>query len=406
MPNTKPNIPELRFPEFEGEWEEKKLGDISKEVMYGIGASAKEYDKKNVYVRITDIDEDNRKLLNTYTSPDFIDDKYLLEKNDILLARTGASTGKSYIHNTFDSSLKYYFAGFLIKFKIKSDFSAQFIYQYTLTSFYKYWVKIMSVRSGQPGINSNEYSKLSIFIPSYNEQEKIGDFFSKLDRLIELEEQKLALLVQQKKGYMQKIFSQELRFKDENGNEYPEWEERKFSYFMSKPKDLKTDENIKKSQLLTVKLNGKGVSKANTNRALKMGSTVYYKRFSGQFIYGKQNFFNGAFGIVPEYLDNFYSSGDVPALNLDDNKIINDYFINFISREEYYRRKEAFSAGTGSKRIHEDTLLNFNIDLPVIEEQKQIAKFFNVLDKLIETQSSKVELLKQHKQGLLQKMFV
>ncbi|WGZ23173.1 restriction endonuclease subunit S, partial [Staphylococcus aureus] len=57
------------------------------------------------------------------------------------------------------------------------------------------------------------------------EQKKIGDFFSKLDRQIELEEQKLELLQQQKKGYMQKIFSQELRFKDENGNDYPEWEE-------------------------------------------------------------------------------------------------------------------------------------------------------------------------------------
>lgn len=69
--------------------------------------------------------------------------------------------------------------------------------------------------------------ELREFLPHKNEQQKIGEFFSKLDRQIELEEKKLALLEEQKKGYMQKIFSQELRFKDENGEEYPEWEENK-----------------------------------------------------------------------------------------------------------------------------------------------------------------------------------
>ena len=59
------------------------------------------------------------------------------------------------------------------------------------------------------------------------EQKKIGDFFSKLDRQIELEEEKLELLEQQKRGYMQKIFSRELRFKDDNGNDYPDWEMKK-----------------------------------------------------------------------------------------------------------------------------------------------------------------------------------
>ncbi|MEJ7480526.1 restriction endonuclease subunit S, partial [Staphylococcus pasteuri] len=69
-------------------------------------------------------------------------------------------------------------------------------------------------------------SKYIVNLPFKSEQEKIGNFFSKLDRQIELEEQKLELLKQQKKGYMQKIFSQEIKFKDENGNDYPEWIEK------------------------------------------------------------------------------------------------------------------------------------------------------------------------------------
>ena len=66
---------------------------------------------------------------------------------------------------------------------------------------------------------------IRLYKGSIEEQEKIGDFFSKLDRQIELEEEKLELLEQQKRGYMQKIFSQQLKFKDENGNDYPDWEE-------------------------------------------------------------------------------------------------------------------------------------------------------------------------------------
>ncbi|HDK9011884.1 TPA: restriction endonuclease subunit S [Staphylococcus aureus] len=398
--------PELRFPEFKDEWEKKKLGNLSSQSLYGIGASAVEFDKKNVYVRITDIDGDTRRIIGDYTSPDTIDKKYLLEKNDILFARTGASTGKTYIHSKFDKTLKYYFAGFLIKFKIKDNYSPKFIYQYTFTEMYRNWVKVMSMRSGQPGINSEEYSNLSLCTPSKNEQEKIGNFFSKLDRQIELEEQKLAKLEEQKKGYMQKIFSQELRFKDENGNTFEEWKNTNFNYFMSEPDNLEKGIDLRKDQLLTVKLEGNGISKANINRALKMGSTVYYKRFAGQFIYGKQNFFNGAFGIVPKFLNNYYSSGDVPALNIDYSKIDSKYFINYISRKDYYKKKEAFSTGTGSKRIHEKTLLDFDIMLPSVEEQEKIGDFFNDLDELIEKQSSKIGVLKQRKKGFLQKMFV
>ena len=399
--------PDLRFSSFKDQWEKTVLGDISKRPMYGLGASAVVFNNNDVYVRITDIEDKSRKLMSrNFTSPSIVNEKYLLKDKDILFARTGASTGKTYIHENYEMKYDYYFAGFLIKFEILKSYYPDFIYQYTLTNSYKNWVKVMSVRSGQPGINSEEYSKLKLNIPRYEEQKKIGDFFSKLDRQIELEEQKLAKLEEQKKGYMQKIFSQELRFKDENGNTFEEWKNTNFNYFMSEPDNLEKGIDLRKDQLLTVKLGGNGVSKANINRALKMGSTVYYKRFAGQFIYGKQNFFNGAFGIVPKFLNNYYSSGDVPALNIDYSKIDSKYFINYISRKDYYKKKEAFSTGTGSKRIHEKTLLDFDIMLPSVEEQEKIGDFFSEIDNFIEKQSYKVELLKERKKGFLQKMFV
>ncbi|NFZ77890.1 restriction endonuclease subunit S, partial [Staphylococcus aureus] len=98
------------------------------------------------------------------------------------------------------------------------------------------------------GLNFKEIANLKIFTPTiFEEQQKIGKFFSKLDRQIELEEQKLELLQQQKKGYMQKIFSQELRFKDENGEDYPDWENSKIEKYLKE-----RNERSDKGQMLSV----------------------------------------------------------------------------------------------------------------------------------------------------------
>ncbi|HDK4397406.1 TPA: restriction endonuclease subunit S [Staphylococcus aureus] len=202
---------ELRFKDENGEdypeWEEKKLGDITEQSMYGIGASATWFDSKNIYIRITDIDEKSRKLkYQNLTTPDEINNKYKLKRNDILFARTGASTGKSYIHKEEKDIYNYYFAGFLIKFEINEQNSPLFIYQFTLTSKFNNWVKVMSVRSGQPGINSEEYAKLPLVLPNKLEQKKIAEFLDRFDQQIELEKQKIEILHQQKKGLLQSMF--------------------------------------------------------------------------------------------------------------------------------------------------------------------------------------------------------
>ncbi|HBC4906629.1 TPA: restriction endonuclease subunit S [Staphylococcus aureus] len=202
---------ELRFKDENGEdypdWKEKKLGDITEQSMYGIGASATRFDSKNIYIRITDIDEKSRKLnYQNLTTPDELNNKYKLKRNDILFARTGASTGKSYIHKEEKDIYNYYFAGFLIKFEIDEQNNPLFIYQFTLTSKFNKWVKAMSVRSGQPGINSEEYAKLPLVLPNKLEQQKIAEFLDRFDQQIELEKQKIEILQQQKKGLLQSMF--------------------------------------------------------------------------------------------------------------------------------------------------------------------------------------------------------
>lgn len=166
--------PSLRFPEFKDEWQEKRLGDVSDFCSYGLNSAAKKFDGRNKYIRITDINEESREFSkNNLTSPSIINDKYLLDDDDIIFARTGASVGKTYLYNKNDG--KVYFAGFLIKFSIKYA-NPYFIFLQTLQPKYKNWVKVMSTRSGQPGINADEYKTFKVVLPSKKEQEKIADF--------------------------------------------------------------------------------------------------------------------------------------------------------------------------------------------------------------------------------------
>ena len=161
----KGNVPTLRFPEFSGEWHHTTIGDCCSPLEYGMNAPAKEYDGMNKYIRITDIDE------GTYTykyddvvSPNAqLENKYKVQKNDILFARTGASTGKAYLYNEKDGLM--YYAGFLIRGNVKPAYNAKFVFLQTQTQKYKKWVDIMSIRSGQPGINSQEYSIFKFHLP-------------------------------------------------------------------------------------------------------------------------------------------------------------------------------------------------------------------------------------------------
>ena len=204
-------VPKLRFSEFTDEWKISNLGDISSNEMYGMNSASKDYDGKNKYIRITDISETSNKFVpNPLTSPDGdLEDKFKLRDGDIVFARTGASTGKSYLYDKNDSNL--YFAGFLIKFHIDKAVP-KFIFYNTLKQEYSYWVSVMSVRSGQPGINSNEYKKLPINLPSFEEQKKISDFLDLIDNKIELLENKHQSYLNFKKYLMQQIFAQKLRF--------------------------------------------------------------------------------------------------------------------------------------------------------------------------------------------------
>ena len=191
-------------------WEQRKFGEMASSFEYGLNAAAKEYDGENKYIRITDIDDNTREFVSdSLTSPD-IDltdaEKYKLSAGDILFARTGASVGKSYIYRDNDGLV--YYAGFLIRASINDEYDAEFVFQNTLTDKYKKYITVTSQRSGQPGVNAQEYSEYKIQVPKKEEQIKIGKYFRNIDKLITLHQQKLKLLKQIKKAMVNCFFTE------------------------------------------------------------------------------------------------------------------------------------------------------------------------------------------------------
>lgn len=241
---------------------------------------------------------------------------------------------------------------------------------------------------------------------NYKEQEKIGTFFNKLDQQIELEEKKLELLEQQKKGYMQKIFSQKLRFKDENGNDYSNWEEVQLKDILI-PRNYKQVPEINAPLMSFTSTGGIETKGDRYNREfLVKNKNKKYKRTEfNDLIYSSNNLDVGAIGL------NRYGTSvisDVYEIFKIEEQV-SPYFIEMsILQPEFMYKILRYRQGAlyGQYRIHANDFLKINIELPCSEEQYKIGGFVNKLDNIIDIINNKIELLKQRKRGFLQKMFI
>lgn len=161
-------------------------------------------------------------------------------------------------------------------------------------------------------------------------------------------------------------------------------------------------ETFDRDKLLTVKLHGNGVVK--NERATLTGGANYFTRSAGQFIFSKIDLLNGAFGIVPDALDGFSSSSDVPAYSFKADQSPT-FFLNWLS--SHYERLAIERTGTSStlKRVSPDRFLALDLFAPSPAEQQKITDCLSSLDELIATQGRKVEALKNYERGLMQQLF-
>lgn len=397
------NTPQLRFAEFSGEWAPSTLKEVSGKPMYGLNTPSVNYDGENGYIRITDIDDKSRRFIKeNITSPLEFNDDYLLNNNDILFTRTGASVGKSYKYSEKDGKL--YFAGFLIKFPIIKA-STSFVFFQTLRSSYDKWVLRMSMRSGQPGINAEEYSGFSFLLPGIDEQQKIGSFLSVVDSKIEGLEQELGLLKRYKQGIMQRLFNQTLRFKDNHGSPFPAWQDVSIkeigevitgstpsktndgfwegSFPWATAQDFKSkyisttiqtlsEQGKKKSRIIpknsvlitciaSIGLNAINKVECATNQ--QINAIVCNEKYDSEFIYY-------AIGFNNRSLKNLAGQTAVPIVT----KTAFESFRLFVAKDKV--------------------------------EQKKIADFLSAIDEKIEAKQNQITTARNWKKSLLQKMFV
>ena len=410
-------LPKLRFPEFRevGEWSGEPLGKhLLSSPDYGVSAAAVPFSEQlPKYLRITDISEDGRYLPDKQVSVDLdATDGNYLDEGDIVLARTGASVGKSYQYRKEDGRLV--FAGFLIRVKpaprtLISTYLANFL---TTDKFWK-WVAVTSARSGQPGINSTEYSSLAIPLPpSLPEQQKIADCLASLDELITLEAQQLDTLKTHKKGLMQQLFPAEgetlpkLRFPEfRDAGEWHSCQLGGIAQFSSGGTPSKDDPkywggsipwisassmyevNINKSEL-----NVTGLAIGNGTRIAKKGNLLILVR-------GSMLFNRIPIGIAT--IDVAFNQ-DVKALAISNG--ISGIFLLYqlISFESRISINET---GIGAGKIETDDLKRLIVFVPSIVEQQKIADCLASLDDLITAQTQKLAALKTHKKGLMQQLF-
>lgn len=398
---TNTNIPVLRFPEFEGEWVLNSFENISENVMYGLNASAIKFDGKHKYLRITDIDEGTREFKpNPLSSPaGRIDEQYKLKEADIVFARTGASVGKTYLYKDEDGDL--YFAGFLIKFSILNS-NPYFVYIQTLRDDYKRWITVMSMRSGQPGINAEEYKSLKFKFPSLPEQQKIASFFTAIDRKINLLKRKLTLLEQYKKGVMQKIFSQEIRFKRDDGGDFGEWEKGRlgdYANFFSGGTPMTTKKEYYGGDIPFIKsgeINLSSTEQFLSEQGLKESSAKLVE--IGDILFALYGATSGEVAISK-------LKGAINQAVLCIRTKGSNYFVYSYLR---YKKNDIIlrylQGGQGN--LSAEIVRSIEVSLPSLPEQTKIASFLSAIDEKITGTRKQIEKAEQWKKGLMQQMFV
>lgn len=399
----KEKIPYIRFKKFEQNWFMVCLNKISNSIEYGLNASAKDFDGIHKYLRITDIADSSRLFLtDKLSSPDinFSEEdyeNYKLQKNDLLFARTGASVGKTYLYRESDGEV--YYAGFLIRARLRDLFDGNFVFQQTLTDKYKQFIEITSQRSGQPGVNGKEYGEWKIGMTSYHEQSAIGSLFRTLDDLLASYKDNLANYQSLKTTMLSKMFPKarqtvpEIRLDGFNG----EWENKILSEVTSitmgqSPKSENYTDNPNDYILV------QGNADIKDKRVVPRLWTTEVTKFAeiGDIILTVR----APVGDIGKTDYSVVIGRGVAAIKG------NDFIFYTLEKMKMTGFWNKFSTGSTFESISSNDIKEAIIQIPTIEEQQAIGSYFSNLDQLITSYQEKITQLETLKKKLLQDMFI
>jgi type I restriction enzyme S subunit len=392
-------VPKLRFPEFDGEWQEKKLGEITK-INQGLQIPISEryleqVEGSHFYITNEFLKEGSNKkyfIKNPVHS-------VLCVEDDLLMTRTGNTgmvvTGvRGAFHNNF--------------FKIKYDdqiTSKWFLYYFLTSRKTQYNLLRLAGTSTIPDLNHGDFYKIGINIPILQEQTKIADFLTAVDNKIQQLTRKKELLEQYKKSVMQQIFSQKIRFKDDNCNDYPAWEEKRLGDLFDYKNGGSFEEYVVEDGLyklitlnsidITGKLKEEHKTVNVTDNSLNKNDLVMVL---SDVAHGN---FLGLTDIIDR--DDYVLNQRMGALK--PKVIISTFFVKtFINyNQKYFKLK---GQGSSQQNLSKGDIICFKINMPCLKEQNIIAEVLTLIDRNIGKVSLQLQQTQIYKNALLQQMFI
>ena len=376
------NIPKLRFPEFNEEWKEKKLREILK---IGSGRDYKHLGEGDIPVFGTG------GLMTTV-------DDFLYDGETVCIGRKGTIDKPMY----FDG--KIWTVDTLFYTHSFNGSIPKFVY----SLFQRVNWKQHNEAGGVPSLSKSTIEQIQLTLPTLSEQTKIANFLNKVDDKLTQLKKKKSLLEQYKKGVMQKLFSQELRFKDENGGDFAEWEEKKLGEVC----------DVRDGTHDSPKYHETGYPFITSKNLQKDGSIDFenvsfinesdYNKFNGRSKVDINDILFGMIGTIgnPVLVKRSGFAIKNVALIKQKKELLNVFLIHFLNGDSISQQFFEQNTGGTQKFLSLSIIRNLLVDVPSIQEQIKISTFLSAIDDKINHCGMQMEKMEGWKKGLLQGMFV
>lgn len=398
--------PALRFNEFSYDWQTIELNDITNKITDGTHGTPKPIAKGVPYLTAIHVKDGVIDYENCYYLPEEEHKKIYKrcnpEKDDLLLVNIGAGTATCALNTVdYEFSLKNVA---LIK-PNRQVVYPQFLAQYQRKISASLFNQLTS-GGAQPFLSLNQIGKIKITLPSLIEQTKIANFLRVVDERITLLTQKSELLAQYKKGVMQQIFSQELRFKDDDGQDFPEWEECLLNDALIKNSSKNKCGEFTLVQSISNKHGFINQDELFEDRVIASKDlSNYYVIKKGAFAYNPSRIDVGSLAYKSDDLISVVSPLYV-SFYAKPHLVSDTFLLNWFESGSFKNQMSSSFEGSVRNTLSYDSLSKITINLPCVKEQIKIANFLTTIDDKLTHTQNQLAAAKQYKQGLLQQMFV
>ena len=414
MSSKTQNNPSIRFKGFTDAWEQRKSHEIFQTitdyVANGSFASLREnvsYSKKKDFAIVVRLTDYSNKYKGPFLYTSELGYKFLkkssLVKGDILISNVGANAGLVYRAPNMDVPMTLGPNSILVR---SDGNDTEFLYQMMKTTYGEKKIKEQIGISAQPKFNKTEFRQIDFFLPSNDEQKQIGTMFSQLDKTIALHQRQLENYSQLKNAMIQKIFNKELRFKNENGNDYSDWEKKRLGEILAEVvrKSTKQDQHV----ILSSTNKGLFLQSEYFISNIASADNIGYKIMrKSEIVFSPQNLWMGNINYNDKYEIGLVSpSYKIFAISEE----VIPKFMKYMIKTPYLMNEYLLSSEQGASVVRRNLDMDlFNkilVEIPSLPEQHQIASFLVALDCNIDQLTRKIELVKDKKKGLLQLMFI